>query len=431
MANYIFETVSASDAANFTSDDRLFFESANVAMLGVVDTPGVVGPLSSTAESITLSFGTHSATFAASQLSTASNLASSGLIFINGDELSVGTAAGETITPGDAGHGHGTAVYGFDGGDFIDMNAHGSAANDTINGGAGDDSIFGSSSFTDSHGHFTESDLLMGGAGNDFIVGGAGNDHIYGNLAASTAGAADGDDNLNGGNGNDYIQGNAGDDRLRGDDGNDRLYGGAGDDSIHGGNGNDYLQGNKGNDICLGEDGNDTIHGGAGNDLMQGTDGDDQLFGDAGDDTLGSLGTGFDTLTGGSGNDTFFFYLSDASNANVSVTTGAGAGATEVIADFTVGEDHILAFFTVDHVYHQQTGVTFTSVAAAQVYAEQLMDAGTHAGEMAAIQVGADTYLFWNLFNHDVTGVDPAHSIAEAVKLTGVTASTITTDSFT
>ncbi|HMI20434.1 MAG TPA: hypothetical protein VK533_12900, partial [Sphingomonas sp.] len=124
MANYIFETISASDAASFTSDDRLFFESASVATLGVVDTPAVVGPLSSTAESITLTFGTHSATFAAGQLSAASNLASSGLIFINGDELSLGTAAGETITPGDAGHGHATAVYGFDGSDVIDLNVH-------------------------------------------------------------------------------------------------------------------------------------------------------------------------------------------------------------------------------------------------------------------------------------------------------------------
>jgi serralysin len=427
--------MTATDASNFTSTDRLFFESASVSTLGVVDTPAVSGPLSSSAESITLTSGTHSLTFAATQLSYAST--HDGLIFINGDALGVGTGAGDTLTfASDPGVGHHAAVYGFDGNDTIGGT---STANDTLYGGAGNDVISGSSGFTDAAHHFTESDYYMGGAGNDTIAGGAGNDHIYGNLLSSTAGAADGGDKIDALGGNDYVNGNAGDDSINGGDGNDRLYGGGGNDTIGGGLGNDYLQGNKGDDLLQGYIGDDTIHGGAGNDVVRGVQGNDHVYGDNGDDTV--IGdSGFDTLSGGAGNDVFIFFTGNASNVNVSDTTSTVAGVVDTITDFTTGEDHISIYdpgspgappgFTVNQVYHQATGVTFTSAAAAQVYAEQLMDNGTHTGEVAAIQVGADTYLFYNDTNHDVTGADPVHSINEAIKLTGVTASTITTDDF-
>jgi Ca2+-binding RTX toxin-like protein len=417
MANYVFETMSTTDASNFTSADRLFFETATVSTLGVTDNPATSGPLSSTAESITLTSGSHTLTFAAAQLSAASTAGN--LIFVSGDELFVGTAAAQALTLSDAGHGHGTAAYGFDGDDTISGT---STANDTLNGGAGNDVITGSSSYTDSSGHFTESDFYMGGAGADSITGGAGNDHIYGNLFSSTAGAADGGDTIHAGAGNDYVNGNAGNDFIYGENDNDRLYGGAGNDLIDGGNGNDYLQGNKGIDQLYGGNGTDTIHGGADNDWVQGDAGNDQVFGDLGDDSV-TGGAGYDTLWGGDGNDLFRFGTGDASNANVSVTTGASAGLTDVIADFTSGSDHIDLGFTVSTVLHQQTGVTFTSVAAAQVYAEQLLDAHTGTGEVAAITVGSDTYLFYTDTGVDTTGVDAAHSINAAIKVTGVAGS--------
>ncbi len=432
MANYVFETMTATDASNFTSTDRLFFESASVSTLGVTDNPAVSGPLSSSAESITLTSGAHSLTFAATQLSYAST--HDGLIFVNGDELEVGTGAANTLAfTTDAGAGHHTAVYGFDGNDTISGT---STANDTLYGGAGNDVIHGSSGFTDAAHHYTESDYYMGGDGGDSIVGGDGNDHIFGNLASSTAGAADGNDTIQAGIGNDYVNGNAGDDSINGGDGNDRLYGGAGNDIIGGGNGNDYMQGNKGDDTLQGFTGDDTIHGGQGNDVVRGISGNDHVFGDNGDDTI-TGDSGLDTLTGGAGNDVFIFFAGNASNANVSDTTSTAAGIVDTITDFTTGEDHISLANGgsappgfVNFVYHQAAGVTFTSAAAAQVYAEQLMDNGTHTGEVAAIQVGADTYLFYNDTNHDVTGADAAHSINEAIKLTGVTASAITTDDF-
>jgi Ca2+-binding RTX toxin-like protein len=424
MANYVFETMTATDASNFTSTDRLFFESATVGTLGVVDTPATTGPLSSTAESITLTSGTHSLTFAATQLSYAST--HGGLIFVNGDELFVGTGTGEHLALTDAGHGHGTVAYGFDGNDTIDGT---SAANDTLNGGAGNDLITGSSSYTDASHHWTESDYYMGGAGNDTIVGGVGNDHIYGNLFSSTAGAADGNDLISAGNGNDYVNGNAGDDTIHGGNDNDKLYGGAGDDSITGDAGNDYLQGNKGSDTLDGGNGNDTVHGGADNDLVHGGIGNDQVFGDNGEDQIWG-DAGYDSLWGGAGNDVFHFAVGDADNAQLATaTTAANHDQTEVIMDFTDGSDVITLTFPVDHVYHQQTGVTFTSVDAAQVYAEQLLDAATAAGnEVAAIQVGADTYLFYNDTNHAVTGVDAAHSINEVIKVAGVAATAFDSD---
>jgi Ca2+-binding RTX toxin-like protein len=265
----------------------------------------------------------------------------------------------------------------------------------------------------------------MGGAGADTIVGGDGNDHIYGNLFSSTAGAADGNDIIHAGNGNDYVNGNAGDDSISGGLGNDKLYGGAGNDVIDGEDGNDYLQGNKGSDVLFGGNGNDTLHGGADHDFwLAGGAGNDQVFGDLGDDSV-SGGAGYDTMWGGDGNDVFFISTAgDASNANLlTAATAANHDLTDVIADFTSGSDHIYLGFTVNTVLHQQTGVTFTSVDAAQTYAEQLLDAHTGTGEVAAITVGSDTYLFYTDTGVDTTGVDAAHSINAAIKVAGVAGS--------
>lgn len=416
MATFVFETITAADAAAFTSSDRLFFQNANVTNLSIVDNPASTSPLMTTVESFTVSDGTHSATFSASALSGASTAGN--LIFVSGDELVLGNASTQIINLLDAGHGHATKVYGFDGNDTIQGT---SAASDTIDGGAGNDEIHGSSSYTDAAGHFTENDFYMGGAGDDHIIGGVGNDHIYGNMASSTAGAADGDDSLSGGLGNDYLQGNAGNDKLNGNDGNDRVYGGAGDDTVLGGDGNDYLQGNKGDDTLRGGNDNDTLHGGADNDLLFGEAGNDQVFGDAGNDTI-SGGSGFDTLWGGDGADTFRFAAGDDPNTNVAVTVGSNAGLTDVIADFTGGADVIKLPFAVATVLHQANGITLTTVDAAQTYAQSLLDAHTGAHEVAAVTVGHDTFLFYNSTGNDGTAIN------QAIKVLGVTGATFHAD---
>jgi serralysin len=261
----------------------------------------------------------------------------------------------------------------------------------------------------------------MGGAGNDHIIGGVGNDHIYGNLISSTAGAVDGDDSLFGGLGNDYIQGNGGNDVIDGGDGNDRLYGGSGNDSVQGSDGFDYLQGNKGDDTLRGGNDNDTIHGGGDNDLLFGDAGNDQLFGDAGNDTVIG-GGGFDTLWGGAGADTFRFASGDDPNTNVAVTAGSNAGLTDVIADFTPGEDVIKLPFNSVTVLHQAGGITLSTADAAQTYAQQLRDAHTGSHEVAAITVGHDTYLFYNSTGNDGTLIN------QAIKVLGVTGANFQSD---
>jgi len=418
MANYTFETMSQSDASAFTSADYLFFLSGSVANLGVSDTPQSVtsNGLGSTTvfESITLTEGGKSLTFGADALATASQSSPDHVVFGNNEVAIFGTAAtADTFTVvGTAGHA--AVAFGFGGADHIT----GGAGNDTLNGGEGDDIIVGSSSGTDSHGHLIENDFLLGGNGADTITGGVGNDHIYGNVAVGAAGTADGADSLDGGNGNDYINGNAGNDVIHGGNGNDRLYGGANNDTIDGGNGNDYIQGNKGNDNLFDNNGgNDTIHGGADNDWIHVTTGNNSLWGDNGNDSIYS-GNGHDTVVGGAGYDymqastdaahhtTFVFAAGDSSVANLTTNVTAGShDLTDWIAGFTHGNDHLSLGFTVTGIETASggTATNFANVDDAYTYAKAIL-AG-HGTEVAALEVGTDTYLFWDS-SHSTGTVD-------------------------
>ncbi|MBW8744842.1 MAG: calcium-binding protein [Sphingomonas sp.] len=242
----------------------------------------------------------------------------------------------------------------------------------------GDDSIVGSNDddmLDGREGH----DIILGGSGADVVIGGEGNDHLYGQ---SPTGGADGADSITGGNGTDYIQGNAGNDTLDGGGGSDRINGGANDDLIFGGSGNDTMNGNLGNDTIDAGDGNDIARGGKDNDQISGGAGNDSLSGDLGNDTLIG-GPGSDTLAGGDGTDLFKFAAGDAHYA--------GAGI-DVITDFTDGTDKITLGFTVNAVL---TGTDRTSLADAVTYAQQLFDGHGGNGEVAALHVGSDTYLFF------------------------------------
>ncbi|HMI18772.1 MAG TPA: calcium-binding protein, partial [Sphingomonas sp.] len=265
------------------------------------------------------------------------------------------------------------------------------ATNDTVDGGGGNDVITGSSGSADALGHLFESDLYMGGAGSDTITGGIGNDHIYGNELTAAAGSVDGADSLSAGAGNDYVQGNAGADIIDGGDGNDRLYSGADADSILGSAGNDYLQGNKGNDTLSGGTGNDTIHGGADDDRLTGDAGNDQLFGDAGNDTL-TGGAGIDTITGGIGSNKFVFSGHDAAFA----TSGVLAWVTDEVTDFASGSDKFALDFHPTQLLHGSAN----SVSAAMTFATQQLEAHAGQGDVAAVTVGSDTYMFWDSTGH-------------------------------
>lgn len=260
----------------------------------------------------------------------------------------------------------------------------------------GDDTITGSNGndyLTGLGGH----DVMSGGAGSDTILGGDGNDHLYGQ---SAAGGLDGADSISGGNGSDYIQGNAGNDTLDGGAGSDRIQGGANDDSIMGGDGNDTINGNRGNDTISGDNGNDLLRGGQDNDLISGGAGDDTISGDK----------GIDTLTGGAGNDLFRFATGDAAIVG---------GKTDVITDYTHGADHIALGFTPVVVL---TDNPQASLVDAQSRAQILFTGHSGTHEVAALQVGGDTYLFF--------GGTGGNTPDSAVLLQGVSASTINLSDF-
>ena len=113
---------------------------------------------------------------------------------------------------------------------------------------------------------------------------------------------------------------------VNGEGGNDTLYGHDGDDTLNGGGDLDYLHDFRGHNVLWGGDGDDTVvgvgelHGGAGSDFLSvnrasfldtgetaqilgttldGGDGDDFL---QGDDLIAS------TMTGGTGDDTYYVY---------------------------------------------------------------------------------------------------------------------------
>ena len=272
----------------------------------------------------------------------------------------------------------------------------------------GDDSITGSQ-YNDVLDGFGGHDYILGGNGADTIIGADGNDHLYGQ---SSTGGLDGADSITGGNGSDYLQGNAGNDTLDGGTGSDRINGGADDDLISGGIGADTVNGNRGNDTIDGGDGNDFLRGGRDNDSVSGGTGDDQLLGDLGNDTV-TGGTGFDLLTGGDGSDLFKFASGDA---HVSAATNY---ASDVILDYVDGTDTLALGFTVAAVL---TGTTQASVSAAASYAQQLLDNHAGNGEVAAIHVGSDTYLFF--------GGDGGATADSAIKVAGVDPSVFTTSDF-
>lgn len=281
--------------------------------------------------------------------------------------------------------------------------------NDTVIGGSGNDTFFGN------RGH----DVVMGGANADNIGGGSGNDHVYGQ---SPNGGPDGDDTLSGDEGNDYIQGNAGNDRLSGGDGSDRIYGGAGNDYIFGDGtnappgkpGNDTINGNLGNDTIRAGEGNDFVRGGQGNDRLEGDEGNDILMGDKGDDVLIG-GAGFDIMTGGEGKDIFSF---DLFPNQFLATTGPDAYRTDILTDFTHGED-LFDLAKPNHIYAGQASDAQNALAVAR----NLVSDHPFERSVAAITVGNDVYMF-------ATSGNNTPSIDIAVLLLNVDAAKITIGDF-
>lgn len=401
---YNFEEMSATQAAALQPGDTLTFSTPTLTPADVV-----VSNSDNGFNITTITAAGKSLAFPGVALSgTSIQFVSS---FIAGEDttLHIGSTAADSLTV--SGDDDGSVAYGFSGNDTISVTGDGAA---DIYAGEGDDSVSNSG---------TSGALnIFGGAGEDSLEGGNSNDHIYGYGLTGDPSEDEGD-SIDGGAGNDYINGNAGNDLIEGGSGNDRILGGAGNDFIDGGDGIDNINGNKGDDVIIGDAGNDSLRGGADNDFLFGGADNDILQGDLGDDVLLG-GTGIDLLTGGAGNDIFGF---TGTGDAAFTTTGALAYFTDVVTDFTSGDDTIALPFEVDaDILLQDNGVTFTTVAAALTYAQELLDDDAVAGSVAAIQVGADTYLFYDEDGEYTLDGD----ITSAVLLKGVTAADLTVDDF-
>ena len=323
----------------------------------------------------------------------------------SGPNVITGTAAANTLN-GTSGADH---IFALAGNDTV----HGLGADDWIEGAEGLDKLYGDEGADKLEGG-DGNDTLDGGAGADALIGGAGDDTyvvdsagdvvteaaaagtdtVQTTLTAYTLGAnlenltgtLGGAQTLTGNAANNTITGGAGADTLAGVDGDDRLFGGLGADSLDGGLGVDTLYGEEGADSLTGGAGIDNLYGGADNDTLTGGADLDRLYGEDGDDTLsGDDGNdviqgaaGADRITGGAGNDT----VTGGDGADVFVAT-VGGGA-DTVMDFVVGTDRI--------------------------------DATAFGSYQSIAQSAADTLITF------ATGV--------TMRLKGITASTVTNDSF-
>ncbi|MBW8911056.1 MAG: hypothetical protein JF564_04015, partial [Sphingomonas sp.] len=300
----------------------------------------------------------------------------------------------------------------------------GNAASNVLTGGAGADTLDGAGG----------TDRLVGGAGDDVYLvdsigdvvveaASAGSDTVRTTLASFSVAnlpnvenvvfAGTGAANLTGNAANNLLVGAAGPNTLVGSDGNDTLDGGEGSDQLNGGAGDDvYIVDGPGDlvveNISAGSDtirtamvnfslasapnvenlafdgsGNASLTGSAGANLLSGGTGDDLLIG----------GGGRDTVTGNAGADRFFFARGDAVYAMPGY-------ASDIITDYDHGSDSLSLVGGIGRgagdVLHAAQGVTLTSVADAFSYAQALLDVHDGAQDVAVLNVGADSYLFYN-----------------------------------
>ncbi|QUJ75642.1 VCBS domain-containing protein [Sulfitobacter albidus] len=194
----------------------------------------------------------------------------------------------------------------------------GSAAGNVITGGTGNDRIFG----------LGGSDSILGGAGNDLIEGSGGNDTLDGG-----AGDADILSYFNSAGG---VRVNL---RFQGTEQN--VLGGSGLDTFTGFE--DLYGSNNGADILVGNGAGNALFGFAGGDRLFGFNGDDELFGMQGSDSL-SGGLGSDTLQGGAGADSFIFSTAAESGpVGGDVITDFGTGGADLIDLSAIDADGVLA----------------------------------------------------------------------------------------
>lgn len=418
MAGYSFETITQEQAAAFTANDYLFFQSATAQDVTVSPFSGNFG-----ASGTNVSYGGKTITFP-DTLATASQ--ANHILFTDNSHLIIGSnTAGDAL--GTAGATTSSVIYALGGNDTVTLGTATTVA-DYVYGGVGDDTI--------------------GTATSD------GNYHIYGNAGGSPAALTGGQtdvDTIVVGSGSSYIQGNAGADNITAgtatSTGYNRIFGGADNDTItiNGAVGaHAAVNGNKGNDIINVEgDGTNMVRGGMGDDTITQTGGNHStLQGDVGSDTLVvSAGAGHvAVLSGGSDADTFDFSATgagttahlDATGASVAAGTTGSTDYYQEITDFLQGTDHIVlptAVATNAEVgYAASANTVFGSVADAATFAATQV--GTGGVVVSSLAVGTasanSTYLF---YDDNGAGANTADTLG-VIHLDGISASSVTAATF-
>ncbi|HDJ1441742.1 TPA: hypothetical protein PPN70_004196 [Serratia rubidaea] len=232
-------------------------------------------------------------------------------------------------------------VFGYTGNDTIKLNTEGNNA-DIVFAGSGEDTIYTGSGAVIFAGDDNDAAYITN---NSFVDLGAGDDVLQSERFT------DGHNIILGGDGNDTISTLHPVDLNNPPDGvsvvpvNDVIYGGEGDDRIDVMGQNFRVKGDAGNDdimvrlMLLAPSDNGKIDGGDGDDFIfianndayqvVGQEGTHfEIDGGAGNDMIISSSMGGDTLTGGEGNDTFFYEWELVSSAD----------DPDVITDFTFND---------------------------------------------------------------------------------------------
>jgi Ca2+-binding RTX toxin-like protein len=198
VANLFWDSLTATQVANLSASDTLFFATGAASEMAVTYNPftTTAGP------TITLSGLGHSYTFDDADNAGAIRGLTTNFIS-DGSILYVGTTGADNVVA----TGGSDALFGGEGSDSL----FGAAGDDHVDGGAGDDLI------------------LVSGTG--IQTGGDGADTVD---ASAASGAVHW---LDGGRGDDSLLGSAGADTIVGDGGSDTLAGGAGRDILFGGGG--------------------------------------------------------------------------------------------------------------------------------------------------------------------------------------------------
>jgi Ca2+-binding RTX toxin-like protein len=307
------------------------------------------------------------------------------------------------------------------GGGGAGITLSGTSGNDTLNGSDGADDLIGGAGndVLVGHGGGASGDFLEADDGNDIVWAGSGNAQIFGGTGNDTLHGGSGNDQIDGGTGSNVINAGDGNDVITfgssgATGGENAVFGEGGDDTLHVGGGvADYLDGGDDNDLIRDDvGGTNTLIGGSGDDSIIAASGSDLIIDGEGQDyyqgtststiiaaadfttdtfagggvldlsastagltlsnyvsgnnlTSGELGnavvTGFQTVIGGQGNDTFTCdstlttFNGGAGNdyfeatAHVAGGTGSDTFAANVLGsssatvmDFSIGDEDLL-----------------------------------------------------------------------------------------